>query len=197
MTTKSIENKHILTRIFESPKELFVSYFIKDGEVPFKELTLLHFLLWVFAPFFRFIHNLISVFILPWLWEGHRPVKLTSSLLVSFLIYPIFYILILQVDTIRLHYRNPMQKKEIPHVLSLSFIPFSASFIFWIFPFPLNTIFIFFAFLYSVWLSYLSLQIASEYKLKQFMELLVISCIYFLTLALVFNILFHVYRELR
>ncbi|MCB1189435.1 MAG: hypothetical protein H7A23_02005 [Leptospiraceae bacterium] len=197
MANESSEHKNILVQIFDSPEELFISYFLKGKEVSFKQLTFLHIMLWIFAPLFRLFHNLTSIYVIPLVWRDYDPVKLTSGLLVSALIYPVFYVLILQIDVIRLYYRGSLQNYggNPRHLILLSFLPFSASFLFWILPFPLNTIFILFAFAYSIWLSYLSMRIASNYKPKQFMEFLLATCFYFLTIALFFNILFHIYRE--
>lgn len=154
--SKPSQLRKIFHDIFLSPADAFDS-FLNNKSLKIIDLLLFHFALWLYAPFFKLVHNLISYYILlPDVID--KKIYFKTGLLTSFLTYPILFILILFLDAVRKQYLIYFHdnSEEFKGVW-IAGIPMSASVLFWTFPKPFNAIFITIAFLFSLRVYYISL----------------------------------------
>ncbi|MBE7413178.1 MAG: hypothetical protein L6Q54_14015 [Leptospiraceae bacterium] len=181
----STDNKlRILSDIFSAPHNAYEMY-LNDETIGKSDLLRIHLTIWVFAPISKFLLNLILSFTDSSPMDFSFFQKLFSGLPTSFIIYPLVIFVVVNLDSLRVYYKkvNRAQDETLPppDLLLLSFVPFSASSIFWIFPVPLNLFFISIAFFYSIQLSFYSLQNVSDYGKREFLNFLLLSFIFLLT----------------
>ncbi|MEM7179420.1 MAG: hypothetical protein AAF518_00790 [Spirochaetota bacterium] len=130
----------------------------------------------------------------------HFPEKLNTSIktlsdgvLTSFLIYFICFLAVVQLDQLRMTFRKNSIPNPYKNLLLLSFTPLSASSIFQLVPAPYSILFFGFAFIYSLYLSSLSLRLYAKFQKKDYLAFLLYSGIFILFLALLITILFKAY----
>ncbi|MCE9499241.1 MAG: hypothetical protein K8R21_01830 [Leptospira sp.] len=178
------ELSQLVVDIFFAPHEAFEEY-LSTETVGRRELLTLHFLLWMIAPLFKIVSNLIILLFNTFVQDPNYQGKIFSGVLSSFLIYPAVIFIVSILDILRVYYRkiNRVENETLPAhgILLIAFLPFSASSIFWIFPPPVNFIFILISLIYSLQLSHFALENISGYDKKQFMFFGLISLIFLLS----------------
>lgn len=178
----------ILSDIFSAPHNAF-EFYLNDENAKKSDILKIHFSLWLLAPISKFLLNLFMSIIGIGSAESSLTQKLFSGLLSSFIIYPLVIFIISNLDSLRVYYKkiNRVENETLPppDLLLVSFIPFSASSIFWILPVPLNLFFLSIAFFYSIQLTFYSLQNVSNYEKKDFLNFGFLSLIFLLTGGLV------------
>jgi hypothetical protein len=149
--------KRLFIDIFNSPIDAY-DYYINGKVLTQKDLFLFHLLLWIYAPIFKIILNKILLFNFEANDETSK-LLITDGLILSFLIYPILYIIGIGIEKYRIYYKKNEYLKGDPirGLGSLAFLPISASSIFWILPKPFNAFGILISIIYSVRLYYSSL----------------------------------------
>lgn len=185
----STDNRiQILSDIFSAPHNAF-EFYLNDENAKRSDILKIHFSLWLLAPVSKFLLNLLMSILGNVSAEGSLSQKLFSGLLSSFIIYPAVIFVIANLDSLRVYYKkiNRVENETLfpPDLLLLSFIPFSASSIFWIFPVPINLFFLSVALFYSIQLVFYSLHNVSNYEKKEFLNFGLLSLIFLLTGGLV------------
>ena len=181
----SIDSRiQILSELFSAPHNAF-EFYLNDEHAKKSDILRIHFSLWLIAPISKIVSNLTMSFIGSFTTEGSFSQKIFSGTVTSFIVYPVVLFIIVNLDALRVYYKkiNRVENEVLPppDLLLLSFIPFSASSIFWILPVPLNFFFISIAFFYSIQLSFYSLQNVSNYGKKEFLNFILVSLIFLLT----------------
>ncbi len=175
----------LLSNIFSSPKDAFEDY-IKSPSFSRANLLRIHISLFLLAPIFKILHNLFFTFVgsVHFGWEA--PAKLTEGLTTSTALYPLVLFLIYHFDVLLLRLKvgdvslNAIEERDL---LLISFLPFSASSLFWIFPKPINFFLILASLGYSFYLSKMALQTLFGFTGKQFIVFISYVLIFCMTLS--------------
>ncbi len=188
----------LLEKIFKTPQEAFDLY-LRDSALGRKELLRLHYALWVVAPVAKMIGNIVKI-VLDWIASEEIDFNIFSGAVTSFLIYPILLLVISQLDVVRVFYRKIDRTKgdSFPpaDVLTVAFLPFSASSIFWILPGPFHLGLIGIAFLYSSYLCFVGMRRVSGTEPKEILIFFLVGISYLLSIALAFTIVYNIIRTL-
>ncbi|MFB5650897.1 YIP1 family protein [Leptospira wolffii] len=188
----------LLEKIFKSPQDAFDQY-LRDSSLGRKELLRLHFALWVLAPVSKVAGNIIKI---AWdfVFADSIEWNIFSGALTSFVLYPVLLLIVSQLDVVRVFYKKIDRTKgeSFPpaDVLTLAFLPFSASAVFWILPGPWHLGLIGIAFLYSSYLCALGMRRASGSDPKEILIFFLVGISYLLSIALVFTFIYNIIRTL-
>jgi hypothetical protein len=169
--------KKIFHEIFFSPIDSFDIY-INNPIIKKLDLLFFHMLIWLYAPFFKILHNLINHFFFQ---DIKLPIgeSLKTGLLLSFVVYPIIFLFFLVLDSFRKNYQDfYLTSNENFENIYLITLPFSASVVFWIFPKPINGILIFLTFFYTMRLYYISLLNFNKFERIDFYKMLIYFLIF-------------------
>ena len=149
--------KRLFIDIFNSPIDAY-DFYLNGKILTEKDLFVFHFLLWIYAPFFKIILNKILLFNYSTIDETTK-LTLTDGLLLSYFIYPSLYLTGYAIEKFRVYYKKNEYLKGDPlnGLGILAFLPISASSIFWILPKPFNALGILISIFYSIRLYYTSL----------------------------------------
>ncbi|EMF80601.1 hypothetical protein LEP1GSC188_3708 [Leptospira weilii serovar Topaz str. LT2116] len=188
----------LLQKVFQSPENAFDLYRKAEGFGYF-EILRTHFLLWILAPATKIISNLIfSIFSFVRYEEGEW--NLFSGVVFSFVIYPVVLFLVVQLDVFRIFMKKTDRSKgeTLPpaNILLVSFIPFSASSVFWILPSPLQAVFISISFIFSCALSVRSLKKILNWNNKDILIFFLSGSAYFLTGILFLTVVYNLVRTI-
>lgn len=173
--------------LFYSPMSAFESYFHKT-DLGGRDLWLAHLQLILLAPVAKFIGNLIQIllFKVSTVDEETR-LTYTQGMGTLFFFYLGFYIVIRLVDSFRMYHQMRDRTKDWegpePHVFMISFLPFTATSIFWIFPAPIPLAMLGVGFLYSLHLAYYYLSHRREWTSFDFLFFLMKVVLFFLVLT--------------
>lgn len=172
MTTEATDKQELklLTDIFASPQDAFENY-QRDSNFTRFDLIRIHVSLFLWAPIFKLLHNLFFTFVAVKYWNWETPAKLTEGLTTSSLIYPVVIFLVYHFDILLLKLKAgdaPFEAIAERDLLLISFLPFSASCLFWVFPKPINFFLILASLGYSLYLSQLALRTLFGFTAKQF-----------------------------
>lgn len=184
----------LLKDIFESPGDAF-EFFLKEKFISRKELFKIHFQLILFAPIFKFLSNLISIFILQKFFTTET--KLQDGILAGTLFFLGMIFFIHHIDILLSKLRageNEITELENKDVFLISFLPFSASSLFYFLPKPINFFLIFISLVYSFQLSYLSLRKLLNFNLKQIFVFISYIFIFILFISSLFLFIFKVIK---
>lgn len=179
------EEIKLLSDIFASPQDAFETY-QKDYSFTRFDLIRIHVSLFLFAPVFKLLHNLFFTYLANQYWNWEVPAKLTEGLTTATVIYPLVLFLVYHFDILLLKLKAGNASMEaIPErdIFLISFLPFSASCIFWIFPKPINFFLILAALGYSLFLSQMALRTLFGFTLKQFLVFTSYILIFCMTLS--------------
>jgi hypothetical protein len=187
----------LLTDVFSSPQDAFEGY-IRDPNFSRASIFRIHISLFLFAPIFKLIHNLFFTFVASRYFGLEAPAKLTEGLTTSFVIYPTILFLIYHLDILLLKLKvgeASMDAIEERDLLLISFIPLSASCMFWLFPKPFNFFLILGAVFYSFYLSKMALRTLLGFTGKQFLVFISYAIILCTTLSAVALTVFNLVRK--
>ncbi|WP_078123949.1 hypothetical protein [Leptospira alexanderi] len=188
----------LLQEVFQSPENAFNLY-QKAGGFGYFEILRTHFLLWILAPTTKIISNLVFS-ILSFVRYDEGEWNLFSGVVFSFVIYPAVLFLIAQLDVFRIFMKKADRSKGemLPpaNILLVSFIPFSASSVFWILPSPLQAVFISISFIFSCALSVRSLKKILNWNNKDILIFFLSGSAYFLTGTLFLTIVYNLVRTI-
>ena len=187
MTIEANDKQEIklLSDIFTSPQDAFENY-QRDSNFTRFDLIRIHISLFLWAPIFKLLHNLFFTFVAVKYWNIEVPAKLTEGLTTSSFLYPAVLFLVYHFDILLLKLRAgdaSMDAVEERDLLLISFLPFSASCLFWIFPKPINFFLILGSLGYSLYLSQLALRTLFGFTAKQFLVFLSYVLILCMTLS--------------
>lgn len=187
----------LLSNVFASPKDAFEDY-IKSQSFSRGNLFRIHFSLFLLAPIFKLLHNLFFTFVgsVHFGWEA--PPKLTEGLTTATAIYPLVLFLVYHFDILLLRLRAgeaSMNAVEERDLLLISFLPFSASSMFWIFPKPINFFLIVASLAYSFYLSKIALRTLFGFTGKQFLVFISYALIFCMTLSALALTVFNLVRK--
>ncbi len=191
METKEVR---VLRNIFESPGEAF-ELFLNENYISRLGIFKIHFSLILFAPLFKLIYNLIFVYAVNKFYPNE--IKLLDGILSGTIFFLGVLFFIFHIDILLSKLRagdtdlNEIENKDI---FLLSFLPFSASALFYFLPKPFNFFLIFISFIYSIQLSYLSLSKLLNFTLKQILVFISYIFIFLLLLSSLFLFIFKVIR---
>ena len=149
--------KRLFIDIFNSPIDAY-DFYLNGKIITKKDLLLFHFLLWLYAPIFKISLNKILLFNYS-TYEETTKLTLIDGVLLSFIIYPVFYLIGYGIEKFRVYYKKNEYIKGDPikGLGNLAFLPISASSIFWMLPKPFNALGILISVFYSMRLYYSSL----------------------------------------
>ncbi|EQA60516.1 hypothetical protein [Leptospira alexanderi] len=188
----------LLQEVFQSPENAFNLY-QKAGGFGYFEILRTHFLLWILAPTTKIISNLVFS-ILSFVRYDEGEWNLFSGVVFSFVIYPAVLFLIAQLDVFRIFMKKADRSKGemLPpaNILLVSFIPFSASSVFWILPSPLQAFFISISFIFSCALSVRSLKKILNWNDKDILIFFLSGSAYFLTGTLFLTVVYNLVRTI-
>lgn len=199
MQTEATDKQEIqlLSNIFASPKDAFEDY-IKSQSFSRSNLLRIHISLFLLAPVFKILHNLFFTFVGSVYFGWEAPPKLTEGLTTSTAIYPLVLFLVYHFDILLLRLKagdtslNAIEERDL---LLISFLPFSASCIFWIFPKPINFFLILASLGYSFYLSKMALQTLFGFTGKQFVVFISYVLILCMTLSALALTIFNLVRK--
>ncbi|ABJ77294.1 hypothetical protein [Leptospira borgpetersenii] len=188
----------LLQEVFQSPENAFNVY-QKAGGFGYFEILRTHFLLWILAPATKIISNLVfSILSFVRYEEGER--NPFSGVVFSFAMYPAVLFLVAQLDVFRIFMKKTDRSKgeALPpaNILLVSFIPFSASSVFWILPSPFQAIFISVSFIFSCALSVRSLKKILNWNDKDILIFFLSGSAYFLTGTLFLTVVYNLVRTI-
>ncbi|AXR60092.1 hypothetical protein [Leptospira mayottensis] len=188
----------LLQEVFQSPENAFNLY-QKAGGFGYFEILRTHFLLWILAPTTKIISNLVFS-ILSFVRYDEGEWNLFSGVVFSFIMYPTILFLVAQLDIFRIFMKKTDRSKGemLPpaNILLVSFIPFSASSIFWILPSPLQAVFISISFIFSCTLSIRSLKKVLNWNDKDILIFFLSGSAYFLTGTLFLTVVYNFVRTI-
>ncbi|EMJ91935.1 hypothetical protein [Leptospira alstonii] len=185
-----------LRKVFQSPENAFDLYQKTEG-FGYSEILKTHFLLWIFAPAAKLISNFVFS-ILSFVRYEEGDWNLFSGVVFSFAMYPAVLFLVAQFDVFRIFMKKADRTKgeTLPpaNILLVSFIPFSASSMFWILPSPLQAVFIAISFFLSCALSVRNLKKILNWNDKEILIFFLSGSAYFLTGILFLTIVYNLIR---
>ncbi|EMY76705.1 hypothetical protein LEP1GSC060_3137 [Leptospira weilii serovar Ranarum str. ICFT] len=185
-----------LQKVFQSPENAFDLYQKTEG-FGYSEILRTHFLLWIFAPAVKLISNFIFS-VLSFVRYDEGEWNLFSGVVFSFVMYPAVLFLVAQFDVFRIFMKKADRTKgeTLPpaNILLVSFIPFSASSVFWILPSPLQAVFITISFFLSCVLSVRNLKKNLNWNDKEILIFFLSGSAYFLTGILFLTIVYNLIR---
>ncbi|TGK01491.1 hypothetical protein EHQ53_07615 [Leptospira langatensis] len=188
----------LLEKIFKAPQEAFDLY-LRDSLLGRKELLRLHYALWALAPISKISGNVLKI-ILDWLFSDEVEFSLFSGVFTSILLYPVVLLVVSQLDVLRVFYKKVDRVKGESYppadVLTVAFLPFSASAIFWILPGPLNLGLIGISFLYSIYLCFVGMKRVSGVDSKETLLFFLVGMAYLLSISLVFTFVYNIIRTI-
>ncbi|EMS84905.1 hypothetical protein [Leptospira noguchii] len=188
----------LLQKVFKFPEDAFDLYQKTEGFGYF-EILRTHFLLWVLAPTAKILSNFFFS-ILSFIRYEEGEWSLFSGVLFSFVMYPAVLFLVIQFDVFRVFIKKVDRTKgEIlppANILLISFIPFSASSIFWILPSPLQAVLISTSFFLSCALSVRSLKKKLSWDNKEILIFFLSGSAYFLTGMLFLTVIYNLIRTI-
>ncbi|ALO28047.1 MULTISPECIES: hypothetical protein [Leptospira] len=188
----------LLQEVFQSPENAFNVY-QKAGGFGYFEILRTHFLLWILAPATKIISNLVFS-ILSFIRYEEGEWNPFSGVVFSFAMYPAVLFLVAQLDVFRIFMKKTDRSKgeALPpaNILLVSFIPFSASSVFWILPSPFQAIFISVSFIFSCALSVRSLKKILNWNDKDILIFFLSGSAYFLTGTLFLTIVYNLVRTI-
>ncbi len=198
-TNDLTESYEIIKLIFSDPVRAFDIYNKTDFLSKF-HLLKIHFYFWLFVYPTKLIGNYFQTRnIIDFERSTLHPI--IDHPLTMLAIYPIFILLVMQMDTIRRFYKPVDRLKSLnydpPDLFLLAFIPFSASALFWFLPRPWCFIPIAISLLYSVQICYQYLREVSKLSLKEVVMYILFSSVLYLLLLLLLNIGFKIYRNYK
>jgi hypothetical protein len=177
------ENSYLklVREILVSPVDSF-DYYLNGTNFGKLHLLLLHFTLWIYAPITRLIQNLILLNISIDFGGIDKPEKWNEGLISSFLIFPIVLVCAYILDRVRNYYQTITSYlgEYRSDLVYLSFLPLSATSVFFFLPKPFNQFIFLIGLLYSMKIYYISLSNLSGYRKSDFGQMF----IYFLVLIL-------------
>ena len=150
------------------------------------------------APIFKILHNLFFTFVGSVYFGWEAPPKLTEGLTTSTAIYPLVLFLVYHFDILLLRLKagdtslNAIEERDL---LLISFLPFSASCLFWIFPKPINFFLIVASLGYSFYLSRMALRNLFGFTAKQFVVFISYVLILCMTLSALGLTIFNLVRR--
>lgn len=188
----------LLKDIFFSPPSAFETL-LKSNEVGKKELRSLHFSLIIWAPIFKLLGNFIQFGLKKWSEpEEEVTLSLFGGVLSVFAFYFVVLILLRFLDIFRLYHLDRDRELEWlgppAHIFSVSFLPFSATGVFWILPQPLPIFLLFFSFFYSLNIAFVALQVNSKWTSNQFFFFLLKFFLFLSLISFVPLLAFNLYR---
>lgn len=187
----------LLANVFSSPKDAFEDY-NKSQSISRGSLFRIHISLFLFAPIFKLLHNLFFTFVGSVYFGWEAPPKLTEGLTTATAIYPLLLFLVYHFDILLLRLKageasvNSIEERDL---LLISFLPFSASSLFWIFPKPINFFLIVASFAYSLYLGKIALRTLFGFTGKQFLVFLSYILIFCMTLSAIALTVFNLVRK--
>ncbi|EMO65177.1 hypothetical protein [Leptospira borgpetersenii] len=188
----------LLQEVFQSPENAFNVY-QKAGGFGYFEILRTHFLLWILAPATKIISNLVFS-ILSFVRYEEGEWNPFSGVVFSFAMYPAVLFLVAQLDVFRIFMKKTDRSKgeALPpaNILLVSFIPFSASSVFWILPSPFQAIFISVSFIFSCALSVRSLKKILNWNDKDILIFFLSGSAYFLTGTLFLTVVYNLVRTI-
>ncbi|MBK8396479.1 MAG: hypothetical protein IPL26_14750 [Leptospiraceae bacterium] len=179
----------LLSDIFVSPQDAFETY-QRATQFSRFDLIRIHVCLFILAPIFKILHNLFFTYVGNKYWNWELPSKITDGLTTATVIYPAVLILIYYFDILLLKLRAgdaPIEVIPEKDILLISFLPFTASCIFWMFPKPINFFLILISLTYSFYLAQMALRTLFGFTAKQFIvfiSYILIFCMTFSAVAL-------------
>jgi hypothetical protein len=162
----------ILLEIFISPVDAF-DFYLNGNIISKWNIFYFQVGMWIYAPIMKLFLNGILFFSLEESSESPKQFIL-DGLLLSFFIYPTFFLIGLLLDSFRKYYKKNefIQGEPTGGIGLLSFIPISTSFVFWILPKPLNALGITLSILFSSHLYYSALLNLDNYTKLDFKRLI-------------------------
>ncbi|KAA1290868.1 hypothetical protein C4X99_11240 [Leptospira interrogans serovar Geyaweera] len=188
----------LIQKVFQFPGDAFDLYQKIEG-FGYYEILKTHFLLWILAPVAKILSNFFFS-ILSFVRYEEGEWSLFSGVLFSFVMYPTVLFLVAQFDVFRVFMKKVDRTKgeTLPpaNILLVSFIPFSASSIFWILPSPLQAVLISISFFLSCVLSVHSLKKKLNWKNKEILIFFLSGSAYFLTGILFLTVIYNLIRTI-
>lgn len=190
--------KRLLLEMFSSYRDGF-EYYLKNFALSRKDIVQIHLTLWPFAILMKLLHNLFYVQIAPNLLGWEVPFKMTDGLVTVIASYIFFFGLAYFTDLLFFKFRKEISdESETPihptDLCLLSFLPFSASGLFWLFPRPFNFLFLVAAFSYSAYLFYTSVRIIHNFSERLVLVFFLIHGIILLSFGAVFLTIINLIR---
>ncbi|MDV6236106.1 hypothetical protein CH379_010775 [Leptospira ellisii] len=186
----------LLQRVFQSPESAFELYQKTDG-FGYGEILKTHFLLWLIAPTAKLVSNLI-LSVLSFVRFDDGEWTIFSGIIFSFAIYPAILFVVVQLDVFRVFQKKADRTKgeALPpaNILLLSFLPFSASSLFWILPSPFQAVFVAISFFLSCALSVRSLKRILNWNDKEILIFFLSGSAYLLTGVLFLTVFYNLIR---
>lgn len=186
------KDQKILKDIFNSPQDSF-DLFLNQKVYSRSELLTLHFKLIVFAPLFKLLSNAFQIYILGFFFAYEVNIKIFDGVLISIGFYLAVLFFVHHLDILLLKLRAgdaDLEQFENKDIFLLSFLPFTASAIFWAVPKPWNIISIVISLIYSFQLSYLSMKTILYFSFKQVFVFIFYIIIFILILSSIFLTVF-------
>ncbi|RHX81197.1 hypothetical protein [Leptospira yasudae] len=186
----------LLQKVFQSPENAYELYQKTDG-FGYSEILRTHFLLWILAPAAKLISNIVFS-LLSFVRYDEGEWSLFSGVVFSFVIYPAVLFLVTQFDVFRIFMKKADRTKgeTLPpaNILLVSFLPFSASSVFWILPSPLQAVFLAISFFLSCALSVRSLKKILGWNDKEILMFFLSGLAYLLTGVLFLTVIYNLIR---
>ncbi|MCG6169559.1 hypothetical protein LFX25_17100 [Leptospira sp. FAT2] len=186
----------LLQKVFQSPESAYELYQKTDG-FGYSEILRTHFLLWILAPAAKLISNIVFS-LLSFVRYDEGEWSLFSGVVFSFAIYPAVLFLVAQFDVFRIFMKKADRTKgeTLPpaNILLVSFLPFSASSVFWILPSPMQAVFLAISFFLSCVLSVRSLKKILGWNDKEILIFFLSGSAYLLTGLLFLTVVYNLIR---
>lgn len=176
----------LIRDLFFSPKSAFESYFQTDV-LGGKDIWIAHLQLFILAPLFKFFGNCIQILLFKVTTvDEETKLTFTQGVVSVFLFYLFFYILVRVVDSFRVYHimrdRTVEWEAPEPHIFLISFLPFSSTSLFWIFPNPIPLFMLAVGFFYSLHLAYFYLSTQKSWTSLDFLFFLMKVLLFFLVI---------------
>jgi hypothetical protein len=187
--------------VFFRPHFAFES-FVNQELIGGRDIWKIHLLLSLLAPIALVVQNVFKSLI--GFFLNKDPILVMEFFSGSFKAWVFFVSMIVLVrfaDLFRVYYiywdRAKSWDPPTPWLLMISFLPFTASGIFFLFPVPINFLFVGIAFLYSLHLAYQAMQNISGYTNKDFLSYILQFMIFLTFCSAVVLGAYNIYRTVR
>jgi hypothetical protein len=187
--------------VFFRPHFAFES-FVNQELIGGRDIWKIHLILSLLAPLSLIVQNVFKSILGFFLHKD--PVLFMDFFAGSLKSWAFFIVMIVMVrfaDLFRVYYiywdRSKSWDPPTPWLLMISFLPFTASGIFFFFPIPINFLFVGIAFLYSLHLAYQAMQNISGYSNKDFLSYILQFMIFLTFCSAIVLGTYNVYRTVR
>lgn len=144
----------ILREIYSKPIDFF-DYFVHSENISLLGALGINLIFWLYAGVCKILHNVFLIYVLARFQEDTESApKITAGVATVLISYPVIFLLLTIFQIFKKAYQEKYYLNSTQNLIFISYLPFSASCIFWLLPAPFSSLLVILSFLYSCKLYY-------------------------------------------